>query len=61
MALLFHRSTSVVNTKVDTDDGVVTLRGMARNVAERDLVSRLVSDIKGVKSVKNEMGIGESK
>jgi osmotically-inducible protein OsmY len=61
MALLLHRSTSVLNTKVETNDGVVTLRGMARNVAEKDLVSELVSDIKGVKSVKNEMSIEESK
>ena len=61
MALLFHRSTSAVNTKVETKHGVVTLRGKAANAAEKDLVSKLVNDIKGVKSVKNEMTIEESK
>lgn len=61
MALLFHRSTSVVHTKVDTGDGVVTLRGIARNMGEKELVSELVSDIKGVKSVENEMSIEVAK
>jgi osmotically-inducible protein OsmY len=57
MALWTHRSTSVVNTKVATNRGVVTLGGKARNVAERDLVSKLVGDIDGVKSIKNQMTI----
>jgi hyperosmotically inducible periplasmic protein len=57
MALLFHRSTSVLNTKVNTKHGVVTLSGKAGNAAEKDLVSKLVNDIKGVKSVENEMTI----
>jgi len=61
MALLFHRSTSVRNTKVDTTGGEVTVRGIALNAAEKDLVSKLVWDVKGVKSVKNEMTIGEVK
>jgi hyperosmotically inducible protein len=55
MALLFHRSTSVLKTKVDAKDGVVTVSGMAKNSAEKDLVGKLVIDIKGVKSVRNEM------
>ena len=61
VALLFHRSTSALHTKVETKHGVVTLGGKARNTAEKDLVSKLVSDIKGVKSVKNQMSIEESK
>jgi len=61
MALLFHRSTSALNTKVETRHGVVTLSGKAGNAAEKDLVSKLVNDVKGVKSVKNQMTIGESK
>ena len=61
MALLSHRSTSAVTTKVTTNNGVVTLSGKAKNAAEKDLVSKLVQDIKGVKSVKNQMTIGESK
>jgi len=57
MALLFHRSTSALNTTVTTKRGVVTVGGKAKNAAEKDLVSKLVSDIHGVKSVKNRMTI----
>ena len=57
MALLLHRSTSALNTRVATKHGVVTLSGKARNAAEKDLVTKLVNDIKGVKSVKNRMTI----
>lgn len=59
MTLMSHRSTGVLRTKVETNDGVVTLGGKARNAAEKDLVTKLVSDIKGVKSVVNKMTIEE--
>jgi osmotically-inducible protein OsmY len=42
-------------TRVKTDRGVVTLRGSARNAAERDLVTRLVAGIHGVRRVLNQM------
>lgn len=58
MALLFHHSTSIIKTKVVTKDGIVTVSGVAKNAAEKDLVSKLVNDIKGVKVLKNEMTIG---
>ena len=58
MALLLHRSTSALNTTVATKRGVVTVGGKAKNAAEKDLVTKLVKDIKGVKSVKNKMTIG---
>ena len=61
MALLFHRSTSALNTKVETTHGAVTLSGKAGNAAEKDLVSKLVNDVKGVKSVMNQMTIEESR
>ena len=61
MTLLFHRSTSALNTKVETKHGVVTLSGKAGNAAEKDLVTKLVNDVKGVKSVKNQMTIEKSK
>jgi osmotically-inducible protein OsmY len=61
ITLLYHRSTSALSTKVETDKGVVTLYGKASNTAEKDLVTKLVNDIKGVKDVKNQMIIGESK
>ena len=56
-SLLSHRSTSMLNTKVSTSDGVVTLGGTAKNDAEKDLVTKLVTDINGVKSVVNNMTI----
>jgi len=55
--LLLNRSTSVLRTDVTTENGVVTLRGTARNQAEIDLVTKLVEDINGVKDVKNEMKV----
>ncbi len=53
--LLFHRSTSALNTTVVTQEGVVELGGNARNAAERDLAAKLVSDVYGVKRVVNTM------
>jgi osmotically-inducible protein OsmY len=56
-ALLFHKSTHALATKVTTKDGIVTLHGEAKNGAERDLVSKLAEDINGVKSVHNRMTV----
>jgi hyperosmotically inducible periplasmic protein len=53
--LLYHRSTSALNTKVETKGGVVTLYGKASNRAERDLATKFAGDISGVKSVTNRM------
>jgi osmotically-inducible protein OsmY len=55
IALLFHRSTSVTDVKVATTDGVVTVSGEVENDAVKDLVVKLVNDIKGVKSVNNNL------
>jgi osmotically-inducible protein OsmY len=57
MTLLNHRSTSVLNTTVKTKRGVVTVGGKARNASEKYLVTRLITDINGVKGVKNRMTI----
>jgi osmotically-inducible protein OsmY len=57
-SLLTHHSTSVLSTKVTTNDGVVTVSGNARNDAEKALVTKLVGDINGVKSVVNNMTVG---
>jgi hyperosmotically inducible periplasmic protein len=56
-ALRTHRSTSAMKTKVETRDGAVTLTGIAKNAAEKSLVTKLVTDIQGVTSVKNEMTV----
>ena len=55
MTLLYHRSTSALNTTVETKEGVVELGGKARNAAERDLATKLVSDVYGVKRIVNTM------
>jgi hyperosmotically inducible protein len=56
-SLMSHRSTSALKTKVETTDGVVTLSGIAKNAAEKSLVTKLVTDIDGVSSVINNMTI----
>jgi osmotically-inducible protein OsmY len=55
MTLLSHRSTSALNTKVETKRGVVTLYGKASNAAELNLATKLANDVKGVKGVENRM------
>jgi osmotically-inducible protein OsmY len=57
MSLLYHRSTSALNTKVETSKGVVTLYGKASNTAEKNLVTKLAGDMNGVASVVNRMTI----
>lgn len=56
-SLLSHRSTSALKTKVVTVDGVVTVTGIAKNAAEKSLVTKLANDINGVISVVNDMTI----
>jgi osmotically-inducible protein OsmY len=58
MTLLYHRSTSALNTSVATKRGVVTLSGKAKNAAEKDLAAKFANDVKGVKGVNNQMTIG---
>ena len=60
-SMLAHRSTSMLKTKVTTNDGVVTVSGTAKNEAEKALVTKLVTDINGVQSVVNSMTIEEPK
>jgi osmotically-inducible protein OsmY len=57
MTLLYHRSTSALNTKVTTKKGVVTLGGKAKTAAEKDLATKFANDVNGVKGVKNRMTI----
>ena len=54
-SLLSHHSTSALHTTVSTTDGVVTLGGIAKNDAEKSLVTKLTTDINGVVSVINNM------
>jgi osmotically-inducible protein OsmY len=56
-ALLFHKSTRPMATKVHTRNGVVSLSGEAKNQAEKDMVTKVAEDITGVKRVKNHMTV----
>jgi osmotically-inducible protein OsmY len=56
-ALLTHRSTSAVKTKVTTTDGAVVITGEASNDAEKSLVGKLATSVRGVKSVDNNMTV----
>jgi osmotically-inducible protein OsmY len=56
-SLLSHHSTSAMHTGVTTTDGVVTLTGIAKNDAEKSLVTKLATDINGVTSVVNNMTV----
>ncbi|MDD2582860.1 MAG: BON domain-containing protein [Desulfuromonadaceae bacterium] len=55
--LLFHRSVSAAKTEVDAKAGIVTLRGVAANEAQKELTTEYARDIEGVKDVINEMTV----
>jgi hyperosmotically inducible protein len=56
-SLAVRRSTSAVRTEVTTQEGVVTLRGEAKDAAEKDLVTKIAEDTNGVREVHNEMTV----
>jgi hyperosmotically inducible protein len=56
-SLLSHRSTSALATKVTTDNGIVSVTGVASTDAEKSLVTKLAQDTRGVKSVVNDMTV----
>ena len=56
-ALLHHKSTSALKTKVTTIDGVVRVTGDASTAAEKALVTKLAEDVRGTKSVTNDMTV----
>ena len=57
-ALLSHKSTSALKTKATTTDGVIVITGVAGSDAEKSLVTKLAQDVRGVKSVSNNMTVG---
>jgi osmotically-inducible protein OsmY len=59
--LLYHRSTSALNTHVETKGGVVNLRGKVSGVAEKDQTTKLVSDVHGVNGVVNNMVVEKTR
>lgn len=56
-ALLSHKGTSALKTKVTTNNGVVVITGEAGSDAEKALVTKLAQDVRGTKSVNNEMTV----
>ncbi|MEO6005133.1 MAG: BON domain-containing protein [Opitutus sp.] len=56
-ALVSHKSTSALKTKVVTTDGVVRVTGDAGSAAEKALVTKLATDVRGTKSVTNDMTV----
>jgi osmotically-inducible protein OsmY len=56
-ALLSHRSTSALATKVVTENAVVNISGVADSDAEKSFVTKLAQDTRGVKSVVNDMTV----
>jgi osmotically-inducible protein OsmY len=57
MILLYHRSTSALDTKVVTINGQVTLEGKAGIAVQKDLATKYVQDVYGVNSVVNNMTV----
>jgi len=58
LSLLLHRGTNTFSTDVFVKKGVVTVTGLAKNAAEKELVSKRIEDIPGVKRIHNRMVIG---
>ena len=58
-ALLFHRNVNAHGTDVYVKDGVVSLRGEASSMAQKELTTEYAKDVEGVKEVNNEMTIAK--
>jgi osmotically-inducible protein OsmY len=56
-ALLRHKSTSALKTKVSTNEGKIVITGEAGSEAEKSLVTKLAQDVRGAKSVNNGMTV----
>ncbi len=59
-SLLVHANVSAAKTHVDVHDGVVTLTGTADSMAQKELTEAYVSDVDGVKSVKNDLQVASA-
>ena len=56
-ALLSHKATSALKTKVTTNDGVISISGEAASDAEKSLVTKLAQDVRGAQKVNNNMTV----
>jgi len=57
IALAVKPGVAATDINVDTDQGVVTLRGEVRSEAERQLASMVAEDIESVTDVVNELTV----
>jgi len=57
MTLLYHRSTSGLKTRIETEKGVVSLHGKAKDAAEKELAGKLAGDVNGVTGINNRMTV----
>ena len=55
LALLLHRGPSPFETEIKVINGVVTVKGKAKNAAEIELVSKRIEDIPGVVMIHNQL------
>lgn len=60
-SLMNNKATSALRTEVETNNGVVTLTGKAKNKAEKELAGKVAKKVKGVKKVDNQMTIETEK
>lgn len=56
-ALLRQKATRALATKIATHDGKVGIAGEAGSDAEKALVTKVAQDVRGVKSVRNDMTV----
>jgi len=57
IALVFEPGVAATEINVDTDRGVVTLRGEVGTEAERQLAVRVAEDVTNVREVVNELKV----
>jgi hyperosmotically inducible periplasmic protein len=57
LSLAFEPGVSAIGINVDTDRGVVTLRGEVRSEAERQLAAKVAEDAAHVREVVNELRV----
>ncbi len=57
MTLLYHRATSALDTRVQTNNATVTLSGNAKSENEKALAAKYAGAVHGVKSVNNQMTV----
>lgn len=58
--LLFHRNVRATKTDVYVKDGIVSLRGEASSLAQKELTTEYAKDVEGVKEVNNEMTVAKT-